>query len=351
VNVLGALRFNVHRMTTFARLTRIFSCIALIAAFGAPSSRAHAEGSVRIVDQYGVGSLLLKVAKDQKLIEKEGARAGLAIDVQWTTLSGGAAVNEALLSGAADIATLGIGPLMTIWDRTRGHQGFRAMSAQSAVPVYLVSNDPRIRSIRDIGEKDRIAVVSVAVSQQGRLLQMASAQAFGDAQYARLDRYEVSMPHADATTAMLSGSSVISLHFSNAPYQYQELDDPKIHKVISSTDILGGLATSSVAVTSDKWRKDNPKTYAAVRAALADAARLIENDKAQAASIYIRQDGSKLAPAFVERILNDKEVSFATTPNNTLSLGAFLYKVGVIKHEPKSWRDYFFADDPNAQGS
>ena len=338
-------------MTLSLWLKRFPSLIALVAAFVWPMSHAQAEGSVKIVDQYGIGSLLLKVAKDQKLIEKLGARAGLAIDVQWTTLSGGAAVNEALLSGAADVATLGIGPLMTIWDRTRGHQDFRALSAQSAVPVYLVSNDPRIRSIKDIGEKDRIAVVSVAVSQQGRLLQMAAAQAFGDAHYARLDRFEVNMPHADATTAMLSGNSVIDLHFSNAPYQYQELDDPKIHKVLSSTDILGGLATSSVAVTSDKWRRDNPKTYAAVRAALADAAKLIEADKTQAAAIYIRQDGSKLSPAFVERILNDKEVSFATTPNNTLPLGAFLYKVGVIRHEPKSWRDYFFADDPAAQGS
>ncbi|VXC67840.1 hypothetical protein BURKHO8Y_280014 [Burkholderia sp. 8Y] len=44
-------------------------------------------------------------------------------------------------------------------------------------------------------------------------------------------------------------------------------------------------------------------------------------------------------------------MSFATTPQNTLALGAFLYKVGVIRHEPKSWRDYFFTDDPNTLGS
>ncbi|SAK58127.1 ABC transporter substrate binding protein [Caballeronia fortuita] len=338
-------------MTTTSSLQRLFAAFASMAALVLSPHFAHAEGNVKIVDQYGIGSLLLKVAKDQKLIEKAGARSGLAIDVQWNTLSGGAAVNEALLSGAADIATIGIGPLMTIWDRTRGHQDFRAMSAQSAVPVYLLTNDPRIRSIRDIGEKDRIAVVSVAVSQQGRLLQMASAKAFGDADYARLDRFEVNMPHADATTAMLSGNSVINLHFSNAPYQYQELEDPKIHKITSSTDILGGPSTGSVVVTSEKWRKDNPKTYAAVRAALDDAAKLVQQDKAQAAAIYIRQDGSKLSPAFIERILSDKETSFVTTPQNTLQLGTFLHKVGVIRHEPKSWRDYFFADDANAQGS
>jgi NitT/TauT family transport system substrate-binding protein len=324
---------------------------AWLVVFALLAVQARAEGTVKIVDQYGIGSLLLKVVKDQKLIEKHGAKAGLPIDVQWTTLSGGAAVNDTLLSGAADVATIGIGPLLTIWDRTRDRQDFRAIAALGAVPVYLVSNNPRIKSIKDIGEQDRIAVVSVAVSQQGRLLQMASAKAYGDAEYARLDRLEVSMPHADATTAMLAGSSLIDLHFSNAPYQYQELENPKIHKVLSSIDILGGPSTGSVAAASAKWRSDNPKTYAAVRAALADAARLVETDKAQAAAIYIRQDGSKLSPAFVEKILSDSEVSFGTVPQNTLQLGTFLHKVGVIRHEPKSWRDYFFNDDPALKGS
>lgn len=87
-------------MTPTFPLQRLFASLTLIAAFVWPLQRAHAEGQVKIVDQYGIGSLLLKVAKDQKLIEKAGARAGLDIDVQWNTLSGGAAVNEALLSGA-----------------------------------------------------------------------------------------------------------------------------------------------------------------------------------------------------------------------------------------------------------
>jgi NitT/TauT family transport system substrate-binding protein len=33
-------------------------------------------------------------------------------------LSGGSAVNDALLSGNIDIAGAGVGPLLTLWDRT-----------------------------------------------------------------------------------------------------------------------------------------------------------------------------------------------------------------------------------------
>lgn len=330
------------------RRAALAACIVTGLVFAA---HAHAEGRVRIVDQFGIGSLLLKVAKDQKLIEKEGAKEGLVIDVQWSELSGGAAVNDTLLSGAADVATIGIGPLLTIWDRTHGKQDFRAIAALGAVPVYLVTNNPKIRTIKDFSEADRIAVVSVGVSQQGRLLQMASAKAFGDDQYARLDALEVSMPHADATTAMLVGNSAIDAHFSNAPFQYEELENPKIHKVLSSSDILGGPSTIAVAASSAKWRSDNPKTYRAVRAALADAAALVAADKPAAAAIYIRQDSSTLSPAFVERILSDTGTSFVTTPQNTLPLGTFLHKVGVIRNEPRSWRDYFFDDQPAFDGS
>jgi NitT/TauT family transport system substrate-binding protein len=63
--------------------------------------------------------LLLNVARDQQLIEKHGKQQGVDIKVEWTQLSGGAAVNDALLSGAIDIAGAGVGPLLTLWDRTR----------------------------------------------------------------------------------------------------------------------------------------------------------------------------------------------------------------------------------------
>ena len=42
------------------------------------SLAAHAEGQIRIAEQFGIVYLLLDVAKDQKLIEKHGKAQGLA---------------------------------------------------------------------------------------------------------------------------------------------------------------------------------------------------------------------------------------------------------------------------------
>jgi NitT/TauT family transport system substrate-binding protein len=71
---------------------------------------AQAEGKIRIAEQFGVVYLLLNVAQDQKLIEKHGKKQGVDIEVDWVKLSGGAAVNDALLSNSVDVVGAGLGP-------------------------------------------------------------------------------------------------------------------------------------------------------------------------------------------------------------------------------------------------
>ena len=89
----------------------IAAALALSFAIAAP---AQAEGRIRIAEQFGVVYLLLNIAQDQQLIEKHGKKNGIDINVERKQLSGGAAVNDALLSGAIDIAGAGVGPLLTI---------------------------------------------------------------------------------------------------------------------------------------------------------------------------------------------------------------------------------------------
>jgi NitT/TauT family transport system substrate-binding protein len=162
-----------------ARVARIVSACLLALALAVPAllapMPAHAEGRLRIAEQYGIVYLLLNVARDQQLIEKYGKEAGVDIKVEWVKLSGGAAVNDALLSGSIDIASAGVGPLLTLWDRTKGRQNVKGVASLGNFPNYLVSNRPEVKTIADFTDKDRIAVPAVGVSVQSRLLQMASA--------------------------------------------------------------------------------------------------------------------------------------------------------------------------------
>ena len=314
------------------------------------STPSYAEGRIRIVEQFGTVYLPLHVLRDQKLIEKHGQKAGLEIKVEWTKLSGGAAINDALISGAVDIGAAGAGPVLVLWDRTRGSADVKIIAALGEQPNYLITSNPNVKTLKDFTKTDKIAVPAVVVSQQSRLLQIAAEKEFGERKFNALDDLTVNLPHPDATAALLSGSSTITAHFSNPPYQEQALQDPKIHKVLSSYDIMGGRITPTLLYATSKFRNENPRTFKVFYDALNEASQWIESHKAEAAETYIRIEQSKLDPAFVKSVIDSPEVSFTTVPKGTFKYAAFLAKIGAIKTRPASWKDYTFEELHGKQG-
>jgi len=325
--------------------------VSLLIGLVAAPQVAQAEGTLRISEQFGVSYLILHVLRDQQLIEKHGKEEGVDIKVDWIKLSGGAAVNEAVLSGAVDVGSAGLGSLFTLWDRTHGRQNVKAVASLGAFPNYLVTNNPQVKTLADFTAKDRIAVPAVNVSVQSRFLQYAAAQAFGEKNWNRLDPLTVAVPHPDATAAVISGGTEIDSHFANPPFQEQELASGKVHRVLSSYDVLGGAVSPNLVFVTEKFRRDNPKTYKAFREALVEAGQIIEKDKATAARTYVKVEHSRLDPALIQRIIESPEVNFDTAPQNTLKLAQFMYRIGAIRNQPSAWQDYFFVDAPNQNGS
>ena len=325
---------------------------ALAATLALTASAAHAEGKIRIAEQFGIVYLLLNVAQDQQLIEKHGKAAGVDIQVERVQLSGGPAINEALLSGSIDIAGAGVGPLLTLWDKTQGKQNVRGIASLGNFPYYLTSSNPAVKSIDDFSDKDRIALPAVGVSVQSRILQLASAKRWGDAQFNKLDRLQVALPHPEATAALIKGGTEINAHFGNPPFQEQGLaGNANVHVVLNSYDVLGGPASATVLYTTEKFRRDNPKTYRAFIGALAEAADFIAKHPERSADIYIRNENSKVPKELLLKVIKNPEVQFKITPQNTFALATFMHRIGAIKNKPASAQDYFFDDAHNAAGS
>ncbi|ELY2854214.1 ABC transporter substrate-binding protein [Cronobacter dublinensis] len=321
--------------------------LALIAAAGT----AQAEGNISIAQQFGIGYLLLDVVRDQQLIEKEGKKEGVDIKVEWRTLSGATAMNEALLSGALDVASAGVPPLLTLWDRTKGRQNVKAIAALGSMPNFLLSNNPAVKSISDLTDKDRIAVPAAGVGFQSRTLQIETARRFGNSDYKRFDTLSVSLPHPDASAALIAGKSEITAHFSSPPFQYQALEHSNVHKILSSYDVLGGKATFNVLYTTQKFHDENPKTYRAFYNALSEAAKIINADKNAAAETYIRVEKSRLPRPLVEKIVNDPDTEFTISPQRTFIYAEKLHELGVLKNKADSWKDYFFDEAWENPGS
>jgi NitT/TauT family transport system substrate-binding protein len=328
-----------------------FAAAAVALALGV-SGTAQAEGRIRIAEQFGIVYLLLNVAQDQKLIEKHGKKQGVDIDVDWVKLSGGAAINDALLSNSIDVAGAGLGPLFTIWDRTAGRQNVRAVASLGNFPYYLVSTNPAVKTIADFSQKDRIALPAVTVSVQARILQMAAARQWGKAEFKKLDPITQTVPHPDAAAALIAGKTELNAHFGNPPFQEQELaGNPQAKIVLNSYDVLGGPSSATVLYATEKYVKENPKTYRAFIDALSEAAQLASTNPEAAADAYLRVNKGNIDRALLIKVIRNPQVQFKVAPQNTLVLGQFLHEVGAIKTKPASWRDYFFVHPALEKGS
>lgn len=307
---------------------------------------------VRIAQQFGVGYLPLQVMKNQGLMEKHAKDAGLGdIKVTWARFGGGAAMNDALISGNLDFASGGVGPLVTIWAKTRGNLDVRGVAALNAMPLYLNTTNPDVKTLADFTGKDKIALPAVKVSIQAVTLQMGAAQAFGMDQYNKLDSLTVSMKHPDGMAALLSGGSEVNAHFTSAPFMYIELRDPKVRKVVSSYEILGGPSTFNTIWARAVFRDENPKTYQAFVDALKEAMEFIKADPEKSAEIYITESNSKEDKAFILEIINDPENEFTTTPKNVMKYADFMNQIGSIKNKPADWSELFFPEVHDQPGS
>ena len=326
--------------------------IALLVAAVLLSPALRAElAEIKVAQQYGISYLPLMLMEEQKLIEKHAKAAGVDVKVGWAKFAGGNVMNDALLSNSLQFASGGVGPLVTLWARTRGNLDVKAVSAINSMPLYLNTRNPNVRTIRDFTEKDKIALPAVKVSIQAVTLQMAAEKAFGEGQQNKHDALTVSMSHPDAQAALLSGASEITAHFSSPPFQYQQLEKPGIRTVLSSYDVLGGPATFNVVWTTSRFRNENPKLYDAFVKALDEAIAQINRDKKAAAEAYLRISKDKDTLANILAMLNDPAIVYTTTPQNVMKYVDFMNKIGSIKVKPDSWKDLFFPNIHGAAGS
>ncbi|MEO6927990.1 MAG: ABC transporter substrate-binding protein [Casimicrobiaceae bacterium] len=308
---------------------------------------------LRIARQYGIGYLQMMVMEHEHLIEKEARARGVpAVSFTWTTFADGTGATDAILSGNLDIAAGGLGSFVTLWGRTVNGLGVKGIAALNSMPMLLTSRDPRIRNIRDLGERDRIAVAGVKVSSQATTLQYAATQAFGPAAWNRLDHLTVNMGHPTGMQLMLQRGGDIALHFASPPYQYQELANPGVHTVLDSYDVWGGPQTFALVWTTSRFRSDNPELYCAFVAALKDATERVRRDKRAAAAIYIEMSGDRrMSVDDLAAMLAKPELRFTLAPENVLRFALFKADIGMSSVRPASWKEMFFPEIHSLPGS
>ncbi|MGB9365338.1 MAG: ABC transporter substrate-binding protein [Xanthobacteraceae bacterium] len=317
---------------------------AAIGALLLTSGNAFAEANqVRFARQLGLGYLQFYVMQDKQMLEKAAERAGLGkVTATYSGMGTPTAITDALLSSNVDVVGIGLPAFLTMWDKTRGNMDVRGVVAMNRQPAYLTTRNPSIKSIRDFTDSDRIALPAPKVSVQAIMLQMIAEKALG--KFDAIDKLTVGMSHPDGTAAMLSGKLEITAHFTSAPFQYQQLENPVIRKVLSSYDATDGPNTFSVIATISRWREANPKLYRATYEAILEANEFIAKNPREAAEIFVRIENTKLPVEFIQKMISDPEFSYAPEPENVMKIYSFMNKVGALKNMPATWQDLFFPE-------
>jgi NitT/TauT family transport system substrate-binding protein len=325
---------------------------ALLPGRARAQDKQAAGKEITISRQPGILYMPLHVIEKHKLLEKHAARLGLpGTSVKWVSFANGGAQQDALIAGGVDLVNTGTGNLLLLWDRTRG--GVKGIAASCALPLKLVSREPRIQSLKDFGPGDKIAVPTVKVSTQAILLQIAAGQMFGADQWARFDPMTVQMGHPDAFVAMKNASHEVRSHFGAPPFDFYALKEVAgAHLIIDSATIMGGPLTQGQFFTTTKFADANPAVIEALRAACVEAKAFIEGDLPAAVEAYREVNNDRTATETLLELLKGPGMQeWNLYPQGTMKFAEHLHRAGSLKRMPASWKDYYLPAAHDAPGS
>ena len=335
---------------------RVFTTVVAASALALSAFVGNAQAEVstiRISHGYGILYLPIMVMRDQQLIEKQAKRLGLGeVKTTWLTLDGGNVINDAMLSGNLDIAGTGAPGFVTLWSKAQGipRSEVIGLGALSTSSLWLNTINPGVKSLKDFTAKDKIAIPGIKTSLSAVVLQMAAAKAFGIENYAKLDPLTVSLSHPDAVGALLSGKTEITAHFTSPPFSYQEAKDPKVVRVLNSSELLGNITLDEVFAPTH-FTESNPKLTEAFMLAQEEANAYIAANRKGAAETFLRIAKIKMTTPEVEQMLADPDTQFSTTPVGLMDYVTFMDKAKTIKTRPAKWSDMFVPAFQSRKGS
>src|SRR5436305_11082669 len=194
-------------------LKPLIAALLVLASSGAPRAEV---AEITIAQQFGVSFLPLMLMERDSLIEKHAKAAGIEVKTNWQKVAGPSVINDGLLSGNVHFGAVGAPSLITLWWRTKSNAGVKGAAAMTSYPLYFGTRNPELNSLKDLSEKDKIAVPSVKISTQAIMLQMAAADLFGQPNYQKFDELTVSLAHPDAMLALMTNTGGVNAHLATS---------------------------------------------------------------------------------------------------------------------------------------
>lgn len=277
------------------------------------------KASIGIAEQFGIAYAPLQIMKEKKILEKKLP----GVEVQWKQFGGPTGIRESMVNGEVDFGFMGVAPVLIGIDNG---MEWRYAAGISSNQVAIVTSREDMKSLRDVTEQDRIAILSPACTQHVLLCMLARKQ-LGDAR--ALDNQLVSMSHPDSVNALLSGTE-ITAHVSTPPYITQEVKQG-MHVMATGEDIMDRPFTFITGVAMEKFYQERREYYDAFMEALEESVAYINNNKKEAARL--------LAPIYgvtEEELIEQMGYNgtiYSTELNGIAAFSTGMYEMGFISED------------------
>lgn len=304
-----------------AIVTALLCVFSVLSLTGCGASKDSGEKTITIAYQGGIGYAPVHVLEVKGLIEKHYDGD---VKVEFKKLDSGAAINEGIIGGTVDIGCMGVAPAIS---GVAAGIPYKAISNLCSQSHGLTSNDPSIKSLKDIKDTDKIALVNTG-SIQHILLSMAAENVLGDAH--ALDNNIQAMSHAEGMAALESGT--VTLHLTSSPFIYQERVNEKFNELTEIGEVWPSGNSFLLAMASTKLAEDE-KLFSAVTAAFDEAIKFINENKEEAAQIETEYLGLDLET--VKSYLNEKDCQYFAELRGAEKIADFMFSAGFITKEVK----------------
>lgn len=294
--------------------------LAALTALMSASCAQKKSNEINIAEQFGIAYAPLQIMKEQGLLEKRLP----GVTVNWKQFGGPTAIREGMLAGEIDIGFMGPAPVLMGLDNG---MRWKYATGISFNEMAIVVKDPNVKSLADLTESDRIAVLSPACTQHV-LLCMAAEQELGDA--TRFDTRLVSMSHPDAMNALLADTEV-KAHVATPPYIGMELA-AGMHTIYTGEEVMGMPFTFITGVAMEDFYNTRTEEYNAFIAALDEAIAFINGNMGEAVRL--------LAPIYG---ISEEELAAQMTYHGTIysnrlegveKLSEAMQRIGFTKGNP-----------------
>lgn len=265
------------------------------------------------------------------LVEKNSQNR---IQASFFKISGGSAINEAIVAGSIDFAQMGTPPAIKAVDQGIGTKILASFGSKEH-EVWTWRND--IQSLSDLKEGDIIGVVSLYSIEHVGLI-----KAYVDMGRTIEEANVISAFFSHSDAYQLMEESDIDCAFTGVPYTILYAENPRYHKISCDTEIWGMPLAGGVFIgraSLDGWIID------AVFKAWAESIVWIKNNPQQASEIigevfeYTKEEAWDLW----QETGIEWDLSFGL--NVVEAQAGMMYELGIISNNLKN-KDLLFEQAP-----